>query len=42
MGTACHTLEPPSLYRPRNARASPLYQLFETYYDDVKAVSEEG
>ena len=41
MGTACHTLEPPSLYRPRNARASPLYQLFETYYDEVKAVWEE-
>ena len=41
MGTACHTLEPPSLYRPRNARASPLYQLFETYYDEVKAVREE-
>ena len=41
MGTACRTLEPPSLYRPRNARASPLYQLFETYYDEVKAVWEE-
>ena len=26
-----------SLYRPRNARASPLYQLFEAYYEDVKA-----
>ena len=41
MGTAWRTLEPPSLYRPRNARASPLYQLFETYYDEVKAVWEE-
>ncbi len=41
MGTSCLTLEPPPLYRPRNARASPLYQLFETYYDEVKAVWEE-
>ena len=31
----------PSLYRPRNARASPLYQLLEAYYEDVKAVWEE-
>ncbi len=41
MGTTCRTLEPPALYRPRNARASPLYQLFETYYEQVKAVWEE-
>ncbi len=31
----------PPFYRPRNARASPLYQLMEAYYDDVKAVWEE-
>jgi hypothetical protein len=41
MGTACHTLEPLRLYRPRNARASPLYQLLETYYDEVKAIWEQ-
>ncbi len=41
MGTVSRTLEPPPLYRPRNARASPLYRLFETYYEDVKAVWEE-
>ncbi len=35
------TLDPPPLYRPRNARASPLFQLFENYYEDVKAVWEE-
>jgi len=32
---------PPALYRPRNARQSPLYQLLQAYYDDVKAVWEE-
>ena len=41
MDTVYPTLEPPALYRPRNARASPLYQLFENYYEDVKAVWEE-
>ena len=34
-------LAPPALYRPRNARATPLYQLLEAYYEDVKAVWEE-
>ena len=34
-------LEPVPLYRPRNARASPLYQLLELYYEDVKAAWEE-
>ncbi len=29
------------LYCPRNARASPLYQLLEAHYDEVKAVWEE-
>jgi Putative transposase/Transposase zinc-binding domain len=33
--------DPPAVYRPRNARHSPLYQMLETYYDDVKAVWEE-
>ena len=41
MGTAYRSLEPPPLYRPRNARASPLYQLLETYFEDVKAAWEE-
>jgi len=31
----------PPMYRPRNPRASPLFQLFETYYETVKAVWEE-
>ena len=40
------TLVPPSdecppKYRPRNPRASPLFQLFETHYETVKAVWEE-
>ena len=41
IAASCHTLEPPPLYRPRNARASLLYQLLEAYYEDVKAVWEE-
>ena len=36
-----HSFEPPPLYRPRNARASPLYQLLETYYEDFKAIWED-
>ena len=39
--TSYHSLEPPRLYRPRNPRASPLYQLLETYYEQVKAIWEE-
>ncbi len=38
---SCHTLDPPALYRPRNARATDLYQLLEAYYEDVKAIWEE-
>ena len=30
-----------ALYRPRQARQTPLYQLLETYYEDVKALWEE-
>ena len=43
MGLAASSqpLEPPALYRPRNARAAALYQLLEAYYEDVKAVWEE-
>ena len=41
LAVSSHTLEPPALYRPRNARATPLYQLFEAYYEDVKAIWEE-
>ena len=29
------------MYRPRNPRASPLFQLFETHYETVKSVWEE-
>ena len=31
----------PPMYRPRNPRASPLFQLFETHYETVKSVWEE-
>ena len=31
----------PSIYRPRNPRASVLYQLMETHFEDVKACWEE-
>jgi hypothetical protein len=31
----------PALYRPRQARETPLYQLVEKYYEDVKAVWED-
>ena len=31
----------PSLYRPRNVRATLLYQLLESYYEDVKALWED-
>ncbi len=41
LAVSSHTLEPPALYRPRNARATALYQLFEAYYEDVKAIWEE-
>ena len=41
LAPACQTLEPPALYRPRNARATALYQLLEAYYEEVKAVWEE-
>ena len=34
-------VETPRLYRPRNVRATPLYQLLEMYYEDVKALWEE-
>ena len=29
------------MYRPRNPRASPLFQLLETHYETVKSVWEE-
>jgi hypothetical protein len=31
----------PALYRPRQARKTPLYQLVEKYYEDVKAAWED-
>jgi hypothetical protein len=34
-------VDTPHLYRPRNVRATPLYQLLEMYYEDVKALWEE-
>jgi hypothetical protein len=34
-------LAPPELYRPRNVRATPLYQFLEAHYEDVKAIWEE-
>ncbi len=33
--------ECPPIYRPRNPRASPLFQLFETHYETIKSVWEE-
>ena len=43
MGLAASSqpLAPPVLYRPRNARATALYQLLEAYYEDVKSVWEQ-
>ena len=32
---------PPALYHPRNVRATPLYQLLESYYEQVKALWED-
>lgn len=34
-------VDTPRLYHPRNVRATPLYQLLEMYYEDVKALWEE-
>ena len=31
----------PPLYRPRNPRTTPLFQLVEQHYDDVKALWED-
>ena len=31
----------PALYRPRHARKTPLYQLVEKHYEDVKAVWDD-
>ena len=33
--------EPRSLYRPRNPRATPLYRLFDSLYDEVRGQWEE-
>jgi hypothetical protein len=32
---------PPPLYRPRNSRLTPLFQLFEAHHEDIKALWEE-
>jgi hypothetical protein len=34
-------LTPPALYRPRNVRATVLYQLLESHYEQVKALWED-
>lgn len=34
-------LTPAALYRPRKVRATALYQLLESYFEDVKTVWEE-
>ena len=41
LAASSHALEPPALYRSRTVRATPLYQLLESYYEDVKALWEE-
>ena len=41
LAASSHAFEPPALYRGRNVRATPLYQLLEMYYKDVKALWEE-
>ncbi len=41
LGISSAAVETPRLYRPRNVRATPLYQLLEMYYEDVKALWEE-
>ncbi len=38
---ACQPLAPPAFYRPRNVRATSLYQFLEAHYEDVKAIWEE-
>ena len=44
-GNSCRLAPPkdncPPVYRPRNPRASSLYQLFDSHYETVKAVWEE-
>jgi hypothetical protein len=32
----------PALYRPRQARGSPLYGLLESHYEEVKGQWDEG
>ncbi len=36
LGTGLFVAEPAQPYRSRNPRASPLFQLLETFYDQVK------
>ncbi len=31
----------PTVYRPRNPRTTPFFQLVEQYYDDIKALWED-
>ncbi len=41
LAASSHAFEPPAFYRPRNVRATALYQLLERYYDEVKALWED-
>ena len=41
LAAASTSTDPPPVYRPRQVRNTPLYQLLESYYDDVKAMCEE-
>jgi hypothetical protein len=41
LALALPSAHPPAIYRPRQARKTPLYQLVEKYYEDVKAQWEE-
>jgi hypothetical protein len=41
LALALPSAHPPAIYRPRQARKTPLYQLVEKYYEDVKAQWED-
>ena len=41
LAAAWPSTDPPPVYRPRQVRNTSLYQLLESYYDDVKAMWEE-
>jgi hypothetical protein len=41
MGLVSSETTAPTLYRPRQPRTSPLFQLVERHYEEVKAVWED-